>query len=149
MLLHRFGKSNLFWKKVKRNFETSNFECFEGSLGDVLRTTRGPSKSTSQGLPLNIILGRPLDVISGRPENVRLGRTWDVRSGRLWDGQIGSLPGVLGKLEMNVLGTSRGPICDGWVAFAVNLVSSNPCAGPIPKLIYHFSCYQYTQISSH
>ena len=101
-------------RKVKRNFGTSKCECFEGLLGDVLRTSWGRLESISQGRPLNVRLGRPLDVISGRPLDVRSGRPQDVRSGRPRDGQIGSLGDVLGTLVEDVLGRPWGPIFAGW-----------------------------------
>ena len=67
-------------RKVKRNAGTSKCECFEGLLGDFLRTSWGRSESTSQGRLLNVRLKRPLDVISGRPQDVRSGGFRDVRS---------------------------------------------------------------------
>ena len=73
-----------------------------------MRTSWGRFESPSQGRPLNVSLRRPLYVISGPPQ--------DVRSGRPRDGQIGPLGDVLGKLERDVLGTSRGPIFAGWEA---------------------------------
>ena len=90
-------------RKVKINF---GFECFEGPLGDVLRTSWGRPESTSQGRPLNVRLGRPLEVISGHPS--------DVRSVRVRHGQIGSLGDVLGTLGGNVIGTPWGQIFAGW-----------------------------------
>ena len=51
-----------------------------------------------------------MDIISGCPQDVRLRRPRDVRSGSPRDSQIGSLGHVLGALEMDVLGTSWGPI---------------------------------------
>ena len=93
-------------RKVKRKFGTSKFECFEGLLGEVLKTCWGRPESTSQGRPLNVGLGRPLHVISGRPQG--------VASGYSGDGQIGSLEDILGKLEGEVLGTSWKPIFAGW-----------------------------------
>ena len=60
MLLERFGESNDFSKKkTKRVFGTSNFECFEGALGNILRTSWGRPESTSQGQLLNVRLGSP------------------------------------------------------------------------------------------
>ena len=61
-------------RKVKRNFGTSKFECFEGPLEDVLRTSWGRPESIFQERPLNVRLGRPLDVISGCLQDVRSGR---------------------------------------------------------------------------
>ena len=75
-------------RKVKTNFETSKFDCVEGSLEDVLRMSLIHPESTYKGRPLNVRLGRPLDVISGRPRNVRSGRPRDV--------QIGSLGNLMG-----------------------------------------------------
>ena len=92
-------------RKVKKNFGTSKFECFEGPLGDVLRTSWGRPETTSQGRPLN----------------VRLGRRHEVRLGRPRDGQIGSLGDVLGTLEGDVLGASWGPIFADWVANTTSL----------------------------
>ena len=77
MLLDRFGQLNKLRKKVKRNFGTSKFECFEGLLRDVLRTSWGCPDSTSQGCPSNVRLGLSLDVISGRPQDTRLGSYCD------------------------------------------------------------------------
>ena len=45
--------------------------CFEDPLGDVLKTSWGRPKSTSQERPLNVRLRRPLDFIPGRPQDVR------------------------------------------------------------------------------
>ena len=64
------------------------------SLGRLIKTFPGPHFRTSQ------------DVGSGLSRDVRLGRPLN--------GQIGSLGDVLGALEGDVLGTSRGPIFDGW-----------------------------------
>ena len=86
-------------RKVKRSFGTSNFECFEYPLRNVLKK--------SLGRPLNIRLGRPLDVIWGRPQ--------DVRSRRSRNSQLGHLGDVLRTLEGDILGTSWGPIFAGWV----------------------------------
>ena len=68
--------------------------CFQGRLGDVLKTSQGRRKTTSQGRPLDVRLGRPQDVISRRLR--------DVRSRRPPDGQIGSLGDILGTLERDV-----------------------------------------------
>ena len=61
MHLERFGESNDFSKKkkTKRVFGTSNFECFEGALGNILRTSWGRPESTSQGQLLNVRLVSP------------------------------------------------------------------------------------------
>ena len=95
--------------------------CFEGPLGDVLRTSWGRPESTSQGRPVDVGLGRPLGVILGRPQ--------DVRSGRLRDGQIGSLRYVLWRLEGDVLGTSWGTVFAGWVGSCntLNDLSNQVC----------------------
>ena len=85
-------------RKVKRNFGTSKCGCFEGPLGNVLRTSWGRPESTFWGRPLKVRLGRPLDVI--------LGRSQDVKLGRPWGGQIGPLGDILGTLERDVLGTN-------------------------------------------
>ena len=56
----------------------------------------------------------------GRPETTSQGRPQDIRSGRPRDCQIGSLGDVLGTLEVDVLGTSWGPVFAGWErSFAV------------------------------
>ena len=115
MLLGRLGQSNKFWKKSWKNFGTSKFEYSEGPLGDVLRTSWERPESIPQLRCLNVRLVRPLAVISGRPQDVRLGCTRDVRSGRSRAGQIGSLGDFLAMLELDVLGTSQGPIFAGWV----------------------------------
>ena len=93
-------------RKVKRNLETSNRwphivpkACFQGRLGDVLRT--------SWGHPLDFRLGRPQDVISRRSQ--------DFRSGRPRDGQAGSLGDILETLERDVLGTSWVLMFAGWI----------------------------------
>ena len=104
-------------RKVKRNVGTSKCECFEGLLGDVLRTSWGRPESTSQRRPLNVRLGRPLDVISGRPQ--------DVRSGRPRDGEIGPLGDVLGTLVGDLLGTSWGPIFAGWDEAIIEMTKNN------------------------
>ena len=65
MLLDRFGQSK------KEVFGTSNFECFEGPLENVLKTSWRRPELTCQGRPLNVRLGCPLYMILGRPQNVR------------------------------------------------------------------------------
>ena len=89
-MLHRRNCNYLFGQSNK--FYTSKCGCFEGPLGNVLRTSWGRPESTS--------LGRSLT--SGRRQDVRLGRPRD--------GQIGPLGEVLGTLEGDVLGTSWVPI---------------------------------------
>ena len=81
---------------------------FECPLGDILRTSSGCPKSSSQGRPLNVKLRRPLDFISGRPQDVRSGRSLDVKLVRPRNYQIGSLGYILGMFKGNVIGTSRG-----------------------------------------
>ena len=100
-LIHKIKKK----KKKKKKNRTSNWwphiatkTCFEGPPRGILRTSWRRPGSTSQGCSLNVRLGRPQDVRSRRP----------------WDGQIGSLGGVLGKLEEDLLGTSWGPIFVSW-----------------------------------
>ena len=103
-------------RKLKINLGTPNRwphivpkTCFQGRLGDVLRTSWGRPETTSQGRPLEVRLGRPQDVRSRRPQ--------DVSSVYPRDGQIGSLGDLLWMLERNVLGTSWGPVfagCDGF-----------------------------------
>ena len=97
-------------RKVKRNVGTFKCECFEGLLGELLRTSWGRPESTSQGRLLNARLGCPLDVISGRPQDVRSGRSRDVRSGRPQDDQIGSLGDLLGTLVGTLVGDVLGTI---------------------------------------
>ena len=75
-------------RKVNKNVGTSKFEYSQDPLGDVLRTPWGCPESTFQGCSLN----------------VRLGRRQDVRVRHPWGGQIGSLGGILGTLEEDVLG---------------------------------------------
>ena len=112
-------------RKVKRNFGTSKFECFEGPLGDVLRTSWGINltgtestsrESTFQGRPLNVRLGRLLDVSSGLIQDVKMGRHQEIRLGHPREGQIGYLWNALRTLEGDVLGTSTGPIFASWVS---------------------------------
>ena len=83
-------------RKVKRNFGTSKCGCFEGPLGNLLRTSWERPESTSQGRSLKVRLGRPLDVILGRPQDVKSGHPREFRLGRPRDGQIGPLGDVLG-----------------------------------------------------
>ena len=106
-------------KKVKRNLGTFSWwlyivciTCFQGLLGDVLRTSWGHPKSASQRHCLDVISSCPHDVISGR--------LWDIRSGRPQDDQIGFLWDVLETLERNALETSLEPTFAGWVT--VNLI---------------------------
>ena len=87
--------------------------CFQGHLGDVLRTTWGRPESTSQGRPLDVRLGRPLEVISRRPQ--------DVSSRRPQDSQIESLGDVLGTL-VGDLRTSWGPMFANWVVVHFKIV---------------------------
>ena len=137
LLLYGFGQSNKFRKKNKKKFrdiqQITNIvpkTCFEGPLGDVLRTSWGRPESTSQGRPVDVRFGRPLDIISGRPQDVRLGR------------QIGTSPGCSnrifrgrpGTLEGDVLGTSWEPISGGWVVkenIKVKLALALPAGIPI------------------
>ena len=72
-----------------------------------MRTSHGRRELTSQGRPLDIRLGRPFNLISGRRQEVRLGRPRDA--------EIGSLGDFLGTLEVDVFGTSWGPILAVWV----------------------------------
>ena len=102
-------------RKVKRSLGTSNRwshiypkTCFQGRLGNVLKTPWGCPETTSRGRLLDVRLGRPQDVISRRPQDVRSGRPQDVSWGHPQDGQIGSLEDVLGTLEGDVLRTSWG-----------------------------------------
>ena len=55
------------------------FEYSEDPLGDILRTSWGRLKSTSQGSPMDVISGRPQDISLGRHQNVRLGRSGTVK----------------------------------------------------------------------
>ena len=102
--------------------------CFQGRLGDSLRTSWAGLESTFQESPLDVRLGRPLNVISRQPQDLRLGNPCDIRLGRSWDGPIGSLRDVLRTLEGGVLGTSWGTIFAGWVVmmflFPVNILVS-------------------------
>ena len=101
-------------RKVKRTLGTSNRwphifpqMCFQGCLGDILRTSWGHPESVPPGRILDVRLGRSLDVISRCPQVVSLGRPWD--------GQIGSLGDVLGTFE----GDAQGPLFAGWVSIAL------------------------------
>ena len=93
-------------RNVKKKFETSQFERFEGPVGDVLRTSWRRPESISQGRPLKATLGRPQGIRLERPR----------------DGQIGSLEDVLGTLEWDVLGTPWGPIFAGWVISTIYIL---------------------------
>ena len=93
-------------RNVKKNFETSLFECFEGPLGDILRTSWRRPESISQGRPLKVTLGRPQGIRLERPRT----------------GQIESLEDVLGTLELDVLGTPWGPIFAGWVISTIYML---------------------------
>ena len=104
---------NCFWidlvnriiseEKVKGNLDIVRKTYFEGLLGDVLRTSWGRPKSTSQ------------DVRSRRPK--------DVTSGHTWGDQIGTLEDVLGTLDGDVIGTSWEPIFAGWEGSVCTILS--------------------------
>ena len=121
LFLDRFGQSNKFRKKSKKKFRNIQKmtpivpkTCFQGPLGDVLRTSLGHPETTSQGHLLDVRLERPLNLRLGCSLDVISRRSQDDRLERPQDGQIGSLGDALETLEGDVLRTSWGPIFAGW-----------------------------------
>ena len=97
LVLHRFGQSND--EKTKRNLGTLNRwlyivpkTCFEGLIGDIVRTSWGRLESASQG--------RLLDVPRTSFRNVPSPSDWDIP--RTSDQDV---PGIV---KQDLYGTSCG-----------------------------------------
>ena len=81
MLLDSLANQISSARKFKRNVGTSKFECFEGPLGDLGRTSLARPALTHQRLPLNARSGRSQDVRSGWSNKIFRGRPGDVGRG--------------------------------------------------------------------